>query len=195
MRVAIMLSASVGSVEFSPDGQHLLSGSGARSDPIVQVWDAASGKLITAVTQENKRGMFDLVATPGWSAVHAVYSPNGRRLLSSGVSSSVRVLDSHTGATIAALQGPADLVRRGSGGAPISWHPDGTRIAVSWGVNLQIWDAISNRLVIVLRPNDVANPLFAGNRCLVFSHNGERLASGSEDGTVRVWNTHSAYSY
>ena len=60
-------AAVVGSVAFSPDGTHLLSGS---PDKTLKLWDAATGELIR--TFEGHAGGVTSVA----------FSPDGTRLLS-----------------------------------------------------------------------------------------------------------------
>jgi WD40 repeat protein len=64
MGIAIVMPAPAGSVEFSPDGRHLLSGSGEQTPRIVQVWDAVSGTVTATVKEKENDGVPDLAEGP-----------------------------------------------------------------------------------------------------------------------------------
>jgi WD40 repeat protein len=75
-------SLRVASVAFSPDGAHVLSGSG---DKTIKLWDAATGVLIR--TFEGHSG-----------AVHSVaFSPDGARVLSGSADNTIKLWDTATG--------------------------------------------------------------------------------------------------
>jgi len=193
--VTMVLPGPVGSLVFSPNGHHLLSASGDQGTPIVQVWDADS-KLNFTIRDDSGRRALDsndrprfIATTSGYSPGRAVYSPNGLQILSTGLEPHIKIWESNSGKAIVSLPTSANPSRHPVPLRSISWHPDGKRIALSEGKDIQIWDAISHELVITLRSNELSGPILDTIRCLMFSHNGELLASGSEDGTVRIWDT------
>jgi hypothetical protein len=97
--VTMALPGPAGSLVFSPNGHDLLSASGDQGIPIVQVWDADSSKLKSTIPDDSGRRALDSIdgprgaharerfirSTPGYSAARAVYSPNGLRILSTGL--------------------------------------------------------------------------------------------------------------
>jgi WD40 repeat protein len=80
----------VHSLDFSPDGTHLASGS---SDRTAKVWDARTGvELLTL------QGHTDMVLS-------LAFSPDGARLASGSLDQTVKVWDARTGVELLTLQG------------------------------------------------------------------------------------------
>ncbi|KIM58957.1 hypothetical protein SCLCIDRAFT_127030 [Scleroderma citrinum Foug A] len=113
----------VTSVEFSPDGKRIVSGS---SDKSVRVWDADTGVQIGSPLQ----GHTDWVMSVG-------FSPDGTRIVSGSEDKTVRVWDANKGLQIGSpLQGHTDLVRS------VEFSPDGTRlVSGSDDKTVRIWDS------------------------------------------------------
>ncbi|KAJ7083547.1 WD40 repeat-like protein [Mycena epipterygia] len=154
---------TVTSVDFSPDGARIASGS---EDWTVRVWDAQTGAVVTGPFEGN---------TSVITSVH--FSPDGRFVVS-GALKMVHIWDAQTGALVAGpLEGHTDWVNS------VQFSPNGKCVASGcWDKTIRIWDAQSG--VCVGGP-------FEGHTGVVnsvhFSPDGTRIASGSGDKTVRIW--------
>ncbi|KDN40482.1 hypothetical protein RSAG8_08102, partial [Rhizoctonia solani AG-8 WAC10335] len=163
------LASWVSSVSFSPDGSRLVSGS---QDGTICMWDAYSGELL-----------FDQLKGHG-EEIHTIkYSPNGDYIISVGRNSGILVWDSREGKVLKTL---------GQDGNVPFWSadisPDGMQIASACGDHgIYVWDIQTGQVVHVLGPLATK----AHFRCITFvsfSHNGTWIVSGSEGGTVCMWN-------
>jgi WD40 repeat protein len=106
------------------------------------------------------------------------FSPDGTRLASGSMDTTVRIWDATNGDELLALRGSAGWVRS------VAFSPDGKRLAAaSSDQAVHIWDAYTGEELIRLRGHG------AGVRCVAFSPDGTRLASGSRDWTIRLWDT------
>jgi WD40 repeat protein/serine/threonine protein kinase len=132
--------------------------------------------------------------------VHSVaFSPDGTTIASGlGARGEVRLWDAVTGKPIAVLAGHEDTVWS------VAFSPDGTRIVSgSDDDTVRLWSALPAtdarndrgffaRIVGTFRsprrkPLATLTGHGAGVDSVAFSPDGERIASGSEDATVRVW--------
>ena len=162
----------VWTVTWSPDSKYLASGAGT-GDKTVQVWDATDGnKLYTF------RGHLDDVLAVAWS-------PDGKRIASGGLDNKVKVWDAPDGGNVYTYRGHSDVVRA------VAWSPDGKRIASGGGAierdgkphgnSVQVWDANNGGNVYTYHGHlDVVS-------AVVWSPDGKRIASGSSDKTVQIW--------
>jgi WD40 repeat protein len=104
------------------------------------------------------------------------FTPDGRRLLTSGADRTVRLWAVETGQMRRRL-GAHESWARG-----VALSPDGRR-ALSWGDDntLRLWDTTSGR----------AGRVFKGHadwvRCAAFLPDRRRMVSGSDDGSIRLW--------
>ncbi|KAJ3089135.1 hypothetical protein HK102_007123 [Quaeritorhiza haematococci] len=149
-------------VTFSPDSQHVVSGSG---DKTVRLWDAATGSPLRV-----------MVGHTGW--VYGVtFSPDGKRIASGAGDKTIKIWDAATGALLRTINGHTGWVYA------LAISPDGHQIVsgardqtvrtwdVTTGVPLQTMEGHSDRVYSV-----------------AFSPDGQNIVSGGKDETVRIWN-------
>ncbi|MBI3915120.1 MAG: TIR domain-containing protein [Chloroflexi bacterium] len=143
---------------FSHDGKVAIPSDSV--DYGVDVWDAATGKILTTL-----RGHRDTVNS-------AEFSPDGRYIVTACHDGTARVWDVATGKTIAELRGNAESV------TDASFSPDGRFvITLTWNLQARIWETISGKLITELR--DVTD--------LAFSPDSKNVFTRSIDGTAKVW--------
>ena len=155
----------VESVAFSPDGQHIVSGS---RDRTMILWAAGGG--ITGKMIGHER------------AVRSVaFSRDGQRIVSGSSDGTVRLWDANGGAIGDPMKG------HGDGVDSVAFDPDGKRI-VSGGHDgtVRLWDTDSRTAI--------GAPLVGHEgwvESVAFDPDGKRIVSGGHDGTVRLWDTDS----
>ena len=150
------------SVAFSPDGRKLAS---ASYDLSVKLWDLFSGRLLR--TLEGHTGHVASLA----------FSPDGKWLASGGVDSSVKLWDPATGHQLRTLDGRTGYVES------LAFSPDGKRLVWCGGhdQSIKLWDPLSGRLLRSLEGHT------GFVKAVAFSPDGKWVASGSIDGTVKLW--------
>jgi WD40 repeat protein len=104
------------------------------------------------------------------------WSPDGRRLLSGSVDSTLRLWDAETGVCLRTLYGHANWVMA------CAWSPDGRRLlSGSLDSTLRLWDAETGACLRTLSGH--AKAVWA----CAWSPDGRRLLSGSLDSTLKAW--------
>jgi len=146
---------------FSPGGGHLAT---AGYDQTVRVWNATTAQEVAALKGHS------------WPIFAVAFCPDGRHLASGGGDSTVRIWDWTTG------KEPRVLEPRHAGRvASVTFSRDGKLLAsASWDRTVKLWDTATWRLLHDLHDSTGAI------QCVAFGHDG-RLAWGSTDGTVKVW--------
>jgi WD40 repeat protein len=178
----------VTAVAFSPDGRLLASGSGVMGTPFnadgggeLKLWDLGTRKEVNDL-----RGHVGRV-----TAIR--FDSDGRRLFSAAHDGTVRVWD-------AARGGPGVVfIRYGAPLTCLAVSPDGRRLAVGGFVGgvidsaapdgtaatpagvLVVWDLATGEKAVTLK----GYPQYV--HAVAFSSDGDRIACGLQDGTVRLW--------
>ncbi|KAE9382484.1 WD40 repeat-like protein, partial [Gymnopus androsaceus JB14] len=200
-------TADVSSVEFSPDGKRIVSGS---YDHTLRIWNAETGMIIGEPMQGHTSWVTSVVFSPDgekivsgssdqtlhiWNAetrmiigeplqghtlqvTSAAFSPDGKRIVSGSDDKTLHIWNAETGMIIGEpLQGHTLQI------TSVAFSPDGKRIVSgSSDQTVHIWNADTGMII--------GEPL-QGHMQLVtsvaFSPDGKRIVSGSYDQTVRIW--------
>jgi WD40 repeat protein len=142
---------------FSADGGRVVTISG---DDTARIWDAAGGRLLRT-----------LRCTRYVTSV--VFSPDGSRVVTVSEDGIARIWDAASGRILHALRGVRSAVL----------SPDGRRIVTAsrGDDTARIWEVGSGRLLRTLRGH---TQLVTS---VVFSSDGSRVVTASDDGTARIW--------
>jgi WD40 repeat protein/serine/threonine protein kinase len=187
-------------VAFSPDGRLMAAACDfsvvvVRADTGQPVWRSARRNLVTAVAF-GPDGTVAAADAEGAVAVYAgatgeclrtlplqggrvaglVFSPDGRRLASTGVDGAVRVWDTRTWRELPPPRGHP------GGAFAVAFAPDGRRL-ISGGTDgvVRVWDAETGRELAALGGHtDTIHALAVGGP-------GGLVASAGRDRTVRLW--------
>jgi WD40 repeat protein len=169
--------AEVGAVVFSPDGKRLAS---EGREGAVRLWDTGTGKevltisTISAHPRSKGRSRTKEVAFSG-----VAFSPDGLRLATADQEDKAVVRDAATGRILLSIRVEG---LRTLGTAKVGpFSRDGKRLATCLFNKATIWDAATGQKVTELRRNNF------DFRALAFSPDGQRLASGGQEGTVLLW--------
>ncbi len=167
----------------------------------IELWDTTTVNKLSTLREFGKEvRMPDHFVTKN-HALTLKFSPEGKRLATGNLDTTVQLWDTVTGEELIVFQKPIEgniwSITRQNGqdivknpmknernGRPITlaFSPDGTLLACgSDDCTIKLWNSVTGELISI----------FTGHLCsvksLTFSPDGNTLASGSDDGTVRFW--------
>ena len=155
------------SLDFSPDGTLLATGSGdpSRSGQIA-IWNVADGSLVRKIDQPHSDTVFGLA-----------FSPDGEYLASASADRTMKVFRTATGEHVHTFEGHTDHV------IGVSWRANGKQLATCGADNkIKIWDFVlgEQRRTIDAGGKEITGVSFIGP--------GSKLVSSSGDRNVRIHN-------
>ncbi|KAF5337774.1 hypothetical protein D9758_016623 [Tetrapyrgos nigripes] len=153
----------VTSVNFSPDGKHVVSG----SEHIIQIWDVQTGQQVG----NNLQGHTGSVKS-------VVYAPDGEHIVSGSHDKTVRIWKVQTQSQLGRpLKGHTDSI------LSVAFSPDGRNIVSgSTDKTVRIWKVQTRQ--------QLRDPLTGHTNSVLsvnFSADGTHILSGSCDGRVKIW--------
>lgn len=152
---------AVWSLSFSSDGATLASGSW---DGTVRLWDVSTQREIGTLKRHTDRVM------------SVAFSPDGVTLATGSYDRTARLWDTSTRKEIASLAHARDVLS-------VAFSPDGTVLAAVTPHKIRLWDVVARDEIATLTGHT------AWIHSVLFSPDGTMLASGSNDGTLLIWDT------
>jgi eukaryotic-like serine/threonine-protein kinase len=148
-------------VRYSPNGKLLAS---AGEDQTVKIWTLDSGQEVWSAPTNRLNQISGLA-----------FSPDGLRLAAPSDAQTIKILDVTTGKDLSTIRTTNKHMH-----SCVAFAPDGKRLASISDRALQVWDAQNGKeLFSVFSPQ----PLFK----VVFSPDGQRLATAGMGQAVRIW--------
>jgi WD40 repeat protein len=155
-------------VAYSPNGQHLAA---VGVEGTVLIWN------LTTSTEPTQ-----LRLPSGEPVMQVAFNPDSTRLAAASLNDPLWVW--HIPKTGHPDPSPTDVLTTGQDGGTrdITWSPDGHHIAATQGNKVLMWNLPTDTQPTQLRSHQ--GTIFGLN----FSPDGTHLASGSNDGTINLWN-------
>ena len=146
----------------------------------IALWDSET---------QTKTALLDTTSRVLWAIA---FSPDGQMLASGGdEDSTISLWNVRTQTLVGTFEGHTRESRvMGHGVSSIAFSPDGKTLASGsiMDCTLRLWDVASRTQIALLLELDTDNHI--GVNSIAFSPDGSLLASASDDGVIRMWNTH-----
>ena len=168
-------SNAVASVAFSPDGKKIVTAGGNENS--VRIWDANSGSGLK-IWKWQIRMVGNRVVVDGHinTVYSAVFSPDGKKVVTGSLDRSARIWNAESGEEIKILDGHEGDV------FSAVFSPDGRKVVTGSGdKSVRIFDAETGTELKNLEGHtrEVMS--------VAFSPDGKKVVSGSTDNTARIW--------
>ena len=166
-------AARVTGAELSRDGARIATTVGENQG--AGLWNAKTGARIAALEEDPITGSSPIGTIHVSLATSAVFSPDGRRLVTTGTDNLALLWDAATGKVI------APMMRHDEWVMSAAFSPDGARIAtVDRAGHVRLWDAASGAAAkIAIDGSSVVR--------VAYSADGTRILGACEDKLVRIW--------
>lgn len=170
-------SQTVYSVDFSPNGNHVVTGN---KDKTVRIWDSITGEPNGSPLEGHN------------APVNSVkFSPNGRRVVSLDKAGEIRVWDISTHSQVLeTIQLNSAAEKRKSKSWVVTFSPDGNKIISGHGSKILFFDAVTGESLDAFSARHSKGDI----EDFSFSPNGQILASAGGN-EVRFWNMESGAQY
>lgn len=152
----------VSSIDWSPDGKKIAGNSG----DFVKIWDANTYEVLLSFGGHNE------------FVRELVWSPDGKNIASGDGDGKVIIWNASTGSENHNLSGFNSRIYS------IAFSPDGSKIASGNKKSIKVWNASNGSLI-----KSIDNVHTIGVNTLSWKPDGSQLASGSNDETIKLWNT------
>jgi WD40 repeat protein len=151
----------------SGDGK-LIAAGGPPDDPRIELWDAASGKLLHTLAG-------------GRAAIaNLAFQPRGVLLAATDVNGALQLWNTQDGTLLKSI----NATQQQRWFAALAFSPDGTIVMTgSLSGEITLWNTETGQAAASFRPYDAGVSIFSA----AFSPNGKLLALGLSDQTVRVY--------
>jgi WD40 repeat protein len=162
---------------YSPQGDHLVTGS---YDQSVKIWDVATGKCLDTLHKHTNRV---------WSVA---FHPQENLVVSGGDDHAIKVWELHRGKCIKTLQGNSNAIYAIAYSAQSSDQSNQQNLLASGHEDqtIKLWNVNINAPQLVepeLQPFQVLRGHSDRILSITFSPNGQIIASGSADRTIKLW--------